>query len=124
MVGRAERRRTGLTRRQLWSEYRDGALAQGGKADTYGRVCALLKTRRQARPGQAQVRFDYAPGLYGMSDFSGKTLSLGSGRGDKDVEIFVAVLPHSNMIWAEAVPDQRSYEAPLGVGATVPSFLT
>ena len=101
-----ERRRARLTRRQLWSEYRDEALAQGGKAYTYGRFCALLNRHRQERPGQAQARFDYAPGLYGMSDFSGKTLSLRSGRGDEDVEIFVAVLPHSDMIHAEAVPDQ------------------
>ena len=101
-----ERRRVRLTRRQLWSEYRDEALAQGGKAYTYSRFCGLLKKRHQARPGPAQARFDYAPGLYGMSDFSGKTLSLRSGRGDTDVEIFVAVLPHSNMIHAEAVPDQ------------------
>ena len=101
-----KRRRTRLTRRQLWSEYRDEALAQGGKAYTYSRFCALLKERRQGRPGQAQARFHYEPGLYGMADFSGKTLSVRSGRGEKDVEIFVAVLPHSNTIYTEAVPDQ------------------
>ncbi len=101
-----QRRRTRLTRHRLWSEYRDEALAQGGKAYTYSRFCALLKEHRQGRPGQAQMRFHYAPGLYGLSDFSGKTLSLRSGRGEKDVEIFVAMLPHSNMIYAEAVPDQ------------------
>ena len=30
-----------------------------------------------------------------------------TGRGEKDVEIFVAVLAHSRLIYAEAVPDQR-----------------
>ena len=84
----------------------DEALAQGGKAYTYSHFCALLKENRQGRPGQAQMRFHYAPGLYGLSDFSGKTLSVLSGRGGKDVEIFVAMLSHSNMIYAEAVPDQ------------------
>ena len=101
-----KRRRTGLTRHRLWSEYRDEALAQGGKAYTYSRFCALLKERQQGRPGKAQMRFHYAPGLYGLSDFSGKTLGLHTGRGEKDVEIFIAMLPHSNMIYAEAVPDQ------------------
>ena len=52
------------------------------------------------------MHFDYEPGLYGMADFSGKTLALRSGRAETDVEIFVAVLAHSNLIYAEAVPDQ------------------
>ncbi len=46
-------------------------------------------------------------GSTGLSDFSGKTLALRSGRGEKDVEIFVAILAHSCLIYAEAVPDQR-----------------
>ena len=53
------------------------------------------------------MRFHYQPGLWGLSDFSGKTLGLRTGRGEKDVEIFVAVLAHSCLIYAEAVPDQR-----------------
>ena len=52
------------------------------------------------------MHFDYAPGLYGMSDFSGKTLPLRTADGEVDVEIFVALLPCSNLIYAEAVPDQ------------------
>ena len=104
-----KRRRAQLTRRQLWKEYRDEALAQGGSAYSYSRFCARLKARLKdgGKPGQAQMRFDYAPGLYGLSDFSGKTLALRTGGGEKDVEIFVAVLGHSRLIYAEAVPDQR-----------------
>ena len=100
------RRRARLTRRQLWVEYRDEALAQGDKAYTYSRFCGLLKERLHSRPGPAQMRFHYEPGLWGLSDFSGKTLALRTGRGEKDVEIFVAVLAHSNLTYAEAVPDQ------------------
>ena len=60
------------------------------------------------RPERAtDMRFDYAPGLYGMSDFSGKTLALRTATGPVDVEIFVAVLPHSGLTYAEAVPDQK-----------------
>ncbi len=49
----------------------------------------------------------HAPGLGGLSGFSGKTLGLRTGCGEKDVELFVAVLAHSCMTHAEAVPDQR-----------------
>ena len=100
------RRRVRLTRRQLWREYRDEVEAQGGKAYGYSQFCARLKAHQGSRGGPAQMRFEYAPGLYGMADFSGKTLALRTGRGETDVEIFVAVLAHSNLIYAEAVPDQ------------------
>ena len=61
-----------------------------------------------AEPAAAEMRFDYAPGQYAMSDFSGKTLSLRDKSGGVvDVEIFVAVLPYSNLIYAEAVLDQK-----------------
>ena len=102
-----KRRRARLTRRQLWVEYRDEALARGGTAYSYSQFCVRLKARMKDRAGPAQMRFDYAPGLYGLSDFSGKTLALRTGRGEKDVEIFVAVLAHSCLIYVEAVPDQR-----------------
>ena len=101
-----DRRRARLTRRQLWVEYRDEVLAQGGTAYCYIQFCARLKTKLKSRSGPAQMRFDYAPGLYGMADFSGKTLALRVDRGEHDVEIFVAVLPHSSLIYAKAVPDQ------------------
>ena len=78
------RRRARLTRRQLWVEYRDEALAQGGKPYTYSQFCALLGERLGSRPEPAQMRFHYAPGLWGLSDFSGKTLALRTGRGEKD----------------------------------------
>ena len=61
-----------------------------------------------AEPAAAEMRFDYAAGQYAMSDFSGKTLSLRDKSGGVvDVEIFVAVLPYSNLIYAEAVLDQK-----------------
>ncbi len=102
-----KRRRARLTRRQLWKEYRDEVLAQGGTAYSYSQFCARLKMRLKDRAGQAQMHFDYEPGLYGLADFSGKTLPLRVGRDEKDVEIFVAVLAHSCLIYAEAVPDQK-----------------
>ena len=91
---------------RFWREYRDEAQAQGGKAYSYSPFCAALKAHQGSCGGSAQMHFDYEPGLYGMADFSGKTLALRTGRGETDVEIFVAVLAHSNLIYAEAVPDQ------------------
>ena len=104
LQGPRERRRARLTRRQLWVEYRDEARAQGEVAYGYSQFCALLKERLGSRGPEAQMRFAYEPGLYGLSDFSGKTLALRTGRGERDVEIFVAVLAHSGLTWAEAVP--------------------
>ena len=99
------RRRARLTRRQLWVEYREEARARGGTAYSYSQFCARLKARLKGRAGETEMRFDYAPGLWGLSDFSGKTLALRTGRGERDIEIFVAVLAHSCLIYAEAVPD-------------------
>ena len=96
----APRRRARLTQRQLWVEYSEEAGVQGGTAYSCSQFCALLKERLQGRPGPTQMRFDYAPGHYGMSDFSGKPLRTSTGE-----VVFVAVLPHSNL--AEAVPDQK-----------------
>ena len=90
-----KRRRARLTWRQLWVEYRDEVRARGGTAYSYSQFCARLKARLKDRAGETEMRFDYAPGLWGLSDFSGKTLALRTGRGEKDVDIFVAALAHS-----------------------------
>ena len=102
------RRRAKMTQRQLWVEYCEEVEAQGGTAYSYSRFCAKLKDQLPTGPDAAVMRFEYAPGQYAMSDFSGKTLSLqGKGGEIVDVEIFVVVLPYSNLIYAEAVPDQK-----------------
>ena len=101
------RRRPKLTQRQLWVEYSEEVMAQGGTAYSHSRFCALLKERLAGPNARTDMRFDYAPGLYGMSDFSGKTLALRTATGESDVEIFVAVLPHSGLTYAEAVPNQK-----------------
>ena len=101
------RRRAKLTQRQLWVEYHEDALAQGGTAYSYSQFCALFKEQLAGQQAATEMRFDYAPGLFGMSDFSGKTLSLHTATGNRDVEIFVAVLPHSGLIYAEAVESQK-----------------
>ena len=93
---------------------------RAASVDTYSRFCALLGERLGSRPKPAQMRFHYAPGLWSLYDFSGKTLGLRTGRGEKDVEIFVAVLAHSNLIWAEAVRE-TSLATPSGPYRAGPS---
>ena len=80
-----KRRRARLTRRQLWKEYRDEAVARGGTAYSYSQFCARLKARLKGGAGKTEMRFEYAPGLWGLSDFSGKTLGLRTGRGEPTI---------------------------------------
>ena len=47
-----KRRRARLTRRQLWVEYRDEALAQGGRAYTYSRFCVSTAAGLWARAAE------------------------------------------------------------------------
>ena len=79
---------------------------QGATAYSYSRFCALINERHERQGCEAQMRFDYEAGLWGLSDFSDETLALHSAHGETDVEDFVAVLAHSQMIYAEAVPEQ------------------
>ena len=101
-----KRRHVRLTSRQLWKEYRTEAEARGGRAYGYRQFCARLKAHQgSCGGGSAPMHFDYEPALYGMADFSGRTLALRTGRVETDVETFVAVLAHSNLTYAEAVPE-------------------
>ena len=85
------RRRVGMTRRQLWRTYCDEVLLQGGEAYGYSQFCTLLNRRLGGQDARTEMRFDYGPGLYGMADFSGKTLAPRTAAGPVDTEIFVAV---------------------------------
>ena len=93
-----------VTRKQLWQEYREDARAQGLKA--YSRSRFLDKLNTLLREGSPRMRFDYRPGEYVFSDFSGKTLHLRTRDGMQAVEILVVLLPCSNLTFACAVPDQ------------------
>jgi len=54
------------------------------------------------------MRFGHAPGLHGMPDLSGRTLAPRTATGGADVEIPVAVPPHSGLAHAGAVPDRKA----------------
>lgn len=103
------RRRVKLTRRQIWHEYCEEAEASGREAYSYSQFCHRLSRGREGPSAPVAMRFEYEPGVWGMSDFSGKTLGLRQADGgEKDVEIFVSCLCYSRLTYAEAVPDQSA----------------
>ena len=98
-----KRREVKMTRRQLWLEYCEDAVAQGMEASSYSQFCHLLSRGSEGQVPKVAMRFEYEPGVWGMADFSGKVLRLRlPDGGEKEVEIFVACLCHSRLIYAEA----------------------
>ena len=95
-----------VTREVLWEEYCAEAAAQGLKGYSRNRFFELLKGHLKGPGQEPAMRFNYEPGVWMMSDFSGKTLPLQTRDGQKMVEILVCVLPCSGLIFAMAVADQ------------------
>ena len=104
-----QRREVPVTRKQLWRECRAAAREAGLEAFSYSHFCQLLAAGSSAPAARVAMRFDYEPGVWGMADFSGKTLRLRRPDGsEKPVEIFVACLCFSRIVYAEAVSDQSA----------------
>ena len=100
------RRAARVTRQVLWEEYCDEAASQGLKAYSRSRFFDLLKARQGSRRHTPEMRFDYRPGEWMMSDFSGKTVPIRTRHGEVMAEILVCLLPCSGLTFATAVPDQ------------------
>ena len=67
-----KRREVKMTRRQLWLEYCEDAVAQGMEASSYSQFCHLLSRGSEGQVPKVAMRFEYEPGVWGMADFSGK----------------------------------------------------
>ena len=105
------RRGPRLTRTLLWEEYCEEARAAGKEPYSYAWFCDHLAGGVGVSQRDLKMRFDYPPGEYLMTDFSGKTLPLvGPGSPRSHAEIFVAVLPWSQMIFAHAVASQTAQD--------------
>ena len=97
------------TRRHLWKEYRTAAKEGGQEAYSYSQFCSLLAEGSDGPSAKVAMRFAYEPGVWGMADFSGKTLRLRlPDGGEKPVEMFVACLCLSRLIYVEAVADHSA----------------
>jgi len=94
--------RKGVTRRLLWSEYRD--IHEDGIG--YSVFCDELMTYTADR--DLAYRNDHVPGEKAYFDFAGLTLRYQDVDAVRSAQIFVAALGYSNAIFAHAYADQTA----------------
>jgi len=120
-----ELRRPGVTRQLLWEEYRQNH----PEGLSYSRFCFHLRDHLAA--SHPTMRLDHKAGEEVQVDFAGQTMPITCRLTGEvtQVQIFVACLPASAYLYAEAVPDQslehwlgahvRTFQAIGGVPAIV-----
>lgn len=94
--------RKGVTRRLLWSEYRDQHPDGVGYSVFCDELGGFLADRDLA------YRHDHVPGEKAYFDFAGLTLRYRQGTAVCQAQIFTAALGWSNAIFAYAYPDQTA----------------
>lgn len=96
-------KRKGATLWGLWREYREAA---GDRALSYSRFAHLYK--EHCRDNDTVLRQEHAPGYAAYVDYSGQRASyIDAATGQAvEVEIFVGVLPCSNLIFVRAALSQ------------------
>ena len=99
-----ELHRTGVNRQLLWVEY----IEQYPDGYTYSRYCFHL--RKFLKHTDVSMHLEYEPGDMMMIDFAGKKLRYTHPDTGEviSVEVFVAILPFSGLIFCKAVPTQRT----------------
>ena len=109
LMRKRQPREAKATQRHLWRQYRTAAREAGLEAYSYSQFCQLLADGSEGSPAKVAMRFEYEPGVWCMADFSGKTLRLRLPDGsERPVEILVACLCFTRLIYAEAVADQSA----------------
>ena len=101
---RSELSRKGVTRRQWWLEYREGAPT----GFEYSQFCALYRQWRKVQ--DVVLRFEYAPGDKLFVDYAGLTMAvIDAVTGEaRPAQIFVAALGHSGYTYTEATWTQHA----------------
>ena len=96
-----ELKRTGVTRRLLWEEYKK-AFADGYE---YPQFCELLA--REQKLNSATMHFEYQPGDLLLVDFAGDMLSYVDKQSGEIINcpVLVCVLPFSGYSFATALPN-------------------
>ena len=96
-----ELKRTGVTRRLLWEEYKK-AFADGYE---YPQFCELLA--REQKLNSATMHFEYQPGDLLLVDFAGDMLSYVDKQSGEIIScpVLVCVLPFSGYSFAAALPN-------------------
>jgi transposase len=94
--------RKGVTRRLLWSEYRDANADGIGYSVFCDELAAYTADRDLA------YRNDHVPGEKAYFNFAGLTLRYQDGDAVRSAQLFVAALGYSNAIFAHAYADQTA----------------
>ena len=98
-----ELRKTGVTRKLLWEEYRQR------HADGYMMTQFCEHYNRWCRRVSPVMHVEYKAGDKVLVDYSGKKLRLVDAQSgeEQEVEVFVAILGASHLIYVEAVESQQ-----------------
>jgi len=99
-----ELHKTGVTRQILWVEYKE----QFADGYTYSRYCHHFNVF--LKHADVSMHWEYEAGDIMMIDFTGKKLRYIHPQGGEviNVEVFVAILPYSGLIFCKAVHTQRT----------------
>ena len=98
--------KTGVTRQLLWTEYKD----QNPDGYNYSQYCFHFNEFLKKK--EVVMHLDHRAGETIMIDFAGKKMSYADPATGELIacNIFVAVLPHSGLIFCYAVHSQTTYD--------------
>ena len=98
--------KTGVTRQLLWLEYKE----QHTDGYNYSQYCYYFN--EFLRHKEVVMHLEHAPGEKIMIDFAGKRLSYVDSNSGEVIccQVFIAVLPHSGLIFCYAVLSQGTYD--------------
>lgn len=99
-----ELHKTGVNRQMLWLEYKE----QHPDGYTYSRYCHHFNIFLKHK--DLSMHLEYEAGDMIMIDFAGKKLHYTHPDGGEviEVEVFIAILPYSGLIFCKAVHTQRT----------------
>jgi transposase len=102
----SELKRTGVTLQLLWQEYQ----AQHPDGYSYTQFCYHFQVWRSS--SELTMHLDHKAGDKMFADFTGKKLTfIDPQSGEvKEVEVFVAILPASQLTYVEAVESQKKHD--------------
>jgi transposase len=109
---KAQFNKPGVTRQLLWEEYRSA------HSDGYGFTQFCHYFNRLVGLSQVTTHFQRYPGEKFMADFSGKKMGyVDTSTGEYiECEVFVGILPFSNLIYAQAVASQQQCDFVKAIG--------
>ncbi len=101
-----ELKRTGVTLQRLWHEYR----TEHPNGYSYTQFCYHFQLWRST--SELTMHLDHKAGDKMFADFTGKKLSfIDRQTGEvKETEVFVAILPASQLTYVEAVESQKKHD--------------